>query len=136
MSNNINAYEGMGSLLARLPTFISIARIDGHAISDEAQARLTSALKVAVTALIRSRQYYQLDDESVSALAAGFSFELGRIIVAASREHQPPVQTMRADDQTWELAFDPGTEGDPLRTDEHGRVWRKIPNASEDSPPF
>ncbi len=135
MSKNTNAYEGMGSLLARLPTFISIERINGRAITDEEQVRLTSALEIAVTALIRARQYYLLDDKSVRALAAGFSFELGRIIVAASREHQTPVETMQADGRTWELVVDPGTEAEPLRTDEMGRVWRHVvPDPLDDHP--
>jgi hypothetical protein len=89
-----------------------------------------------VSALIRARQYYQLEDEAVEACAEGFALSLTRIVFGPRVEHQRPVQTMQVDGHTWELVFDPGSRNQHLRTDEKGRVWRMVAPEPLDDLPF
>lgn len=124
--SNIKAYEGMGSLLARLPFNISLKNIYSSTITEEEQEHLHHALQASVSALIRARQYYELEDDAVDACADGFAQALTHIFVGARMEHKRPIQTMQVDGNTWALAFDPGPNTEHLRTDEKGRVWRKV----------
>jgi poly(A) polymerase Pap1 len=125
MSNNIKAYEGMGSILARLPFNTSLKSSYSSKITEEEQGDLHHALQASVSALIRARQYCELEDDALEACADGFALALTRIFVGARLKHRRPVQTMQVDGQTWELVFDPGPKTEHLRTDEKGRVWRK-----------
>lgn len=135
MSNNTKAYEGMGSILARLPFNTSLKNTYSGAITEQEQDDLHHALQASVSALIRARQYYELEDESVEACADGFALALTRIVVGARIEHKRPMQTMQVDGHTWELVFDPGPKTEHLRTDEKGRVWRQVvPNPLDDLP--
>lgn len=134
MSNNIKAYEYMGSSLALLPFSISLKNVDSSVITEQERDALHHALKASVSALIRARKYYLLADDAVEALAAGFANELTHILVDSRLEHKRPVQRMEVDGNGWELVFDPGTKTDELRTDEKGRVWRK--DESSDDIPF
>lgn len=135
MSNNTKAYEGMGSILARLPFNTSLKNIYSGAITEQEQDDLRHALQASVSALIRARQYYELEEEAVEACADGFALALTRIVVGARIEHKRPVQTMQVDGHTWELVFDPGPKTEHLRTDEKGRVWRQVvPNPLDDLP--
>jgi hypothetical protein len=134
MSNNIKAYEGMGSILARLPFAISLKSIYCNTVTEEEQDALHHALQASVSTLIRARQHYELEDEAVEACAYGFALALTRIVVGTRIEHRRPVQTMQVDGHTWELVFDPGPKTEPLRTDEKGRVWRQIEPSFSDLP--
>ena len=124
--SNINAYEGMGSLLARLPFNISLKNIKSSTITEEEQEHLHHVLQASVSALIRARQYYGLEDDAVEACADGFARALTHIFVNARIEHKRPIQTILVDGKTWVLAFDPGPKTEHLRTDEKGRVWREV----------
>lgn len=132
MSNNIKAHECMGSILAQLPFNTSLKSIYSETITEEEKDALQHALQVSVSTLIQARHDYQLSDEAVEACAEGFALELTRIVVGARLEHGHPVQTMQVDGHTWELAFDPGPKTKPLRTDEKGRVWRKVEDPFSD----
>jgi hypothetical protein len=135
MSNNSKAYEGMGSILARLPFNTSLKNIYSGAITEQEQDDLHHSLQASISALIRARQYYELEDEAVEACADGFALALTRIVVGARIEHKRPVQTMQVDGYAWELVFDPGPNTEHLRTDEKGRVWRMIaPDPLNDLP--
>jgi hypothetical protein len=136
MSNNTKAYEGMGSILARLPFDTSLKNIYSGAITEEEQDDLRHSLQVSVSALIRARRYYELDEESVDACADGFAQALTHIVVGARIEHKRTTQTMQVDGHTWELAFDPGPNSEHLRTDEKGRVWRQVTPDPLDDLPF
>jgi hypothetical protein len=125
MSNNTKAYEGMGSILARLPFNTSLKNIYSGAITEEEQDDLRHALQASVSALIRARQYYELNDDAVEACADGFALALTRIFIGSRLERRRPVQTMQVDGHGWELVFDPGPKTEHLRTDEKGRVWRR-----------
>ena len=137
MSQNIKAYEGMGSILARLPFSTSLKSVYSS-IAEEEQDALQHALQASVSALIRARHYYLLDDDAVEACAAGFALELTRIVVGSRIEHKQVPQRMHVDGSDWELVFDPGPKTDCLRTDEKGRVWRKLEaiSAFDDDLPF
>lgn len=126
MSNNFKAYEGMGSILARLPFSISLENLRSNRLSDEEQYLLRDSLHSSAAILIRARQYYALEEMAIEALAEGFALELVRVFVDARVEEVRPVQTMHVDGDVWELVFDPGAEIDRQRTDEKGRVWRKV----------
>ena len=134
MSNNIKAYEGMGSILARLPFTTSLKNIYSSTVTEEEQDALHHALQASVSTLIRARQYYALEDEAVEACAYGFALALTRIVVGTRMEHRRPVQTMHVDGHTWELVFDPGPKTEPLRTDEKGRVWRQAEPSPHELP--
>jgi hypothetical protein len=135
MSNNTKAFECMGSILARLPFNISLKNTYGGAITEEEDDDLCHALQASVSALIRARQYYELEEEAVEACADGFAQALTRIVVGARIERKRPLQTMQVDGHTWELVFDPGPKTEHLRTDEKGRVWRQVvPNPLDDLP--
>jgi hypothetical protein len=135
MSNNVKAYEGMGSILARLPFNTSLKSIYSGAITEEETAALHHALRASVSALIRARQYYELEDDALEACADGFALALTRIFVETRLEQRRPVQTMRIDGHTWELVFDPGPKIEHLRTDEKGRVWQQVePDLGNDIP--
>jgi hypothetical protein len=136
MSNNTKAFEGMGSILARLPFNKSLKNIYSGAPTEEEQDDLHHALQASVSALIRARQYYELEDEAVEACADGFALALTRIVVGTRMEHKRPVQTMQVDGLTWELVFDPGPKTEHLRTDEKGRVWCQIVPNPLDVLPF
>ena len=125
MSNNIKAYEGMGSILARLLFTTSLQNIYSSTVTEEEADTLLHALQASVSTLIRTRQYYELEEEAVEACAYGFALALTRIVVGSRVEYRSPVQTMQVDGHTWELVFDPGPKTKPLRTDERGRVWRQ-----------
>jgi hypothetical protein len=136
MSNTTKAYDGMGSILSRLPFVTSLKSVYSSSISEEEQDALNRALQASFSTLMRARQYYQLDDDAVEACAAGFATELTRIVIGSRQEHQQPVQTMHVDGHDWELVFDPGPRSDRLRTDESGRVWRKVVVPDSDELPF
>lgn len=131
MSNNMNPYEGMGSILARLPFITSLKCIYSSTITEEEQDALQHALQASVSALIRARQYYGLDDEAVEACAIGFAVALTNNFVGSRLEHKRPPEMMLVDGKTWELTFDPGHKTENLRTDEKGRVWRQIETPPE-----
>ena len=126
MSNNFKAYQDMGSIIARLPFSICLENINDTNISDEGQYYLRQALHASVLTLIHARQFYQLEEGAVEACADGFAGALTRIFVGTRRENEQPSQMMQVDGDTWELVFDPGPRDDHLRTDEKGRVWRKV----------
>ena len=134
MSNNIKAYESMGSILARLPFATSLKSIYNKTITEEEQDALQHALQVSVSTLIQARNYYQLSDEAVEACAEGFALELTRIFAGGREEARRPVQTMQVDGHTWELVFDPGPKTEQLRTDEKGRVWQQVELDPQDLP--
>ena len=134
MSDNIKAYEGMGSILARLPFTTSLKNIYSSTVTEEEADTLHHALQASVSMLIRARQYYTLEDEAVEACAYGFALALTRIVVGARMEHRRPVRTMQVDGYTWELVFDPGPKTEPLRTDEKGRVWRQTEPSPHELP--
>lgn len=134
MSNNIKAYEGMGSILARLPFTTSLKNIYSSTVTEEEADTLQHSLQASVSMLIRARQYYALEDEALEACAYGFALALTRIVVGTRMEHRCPVQTMQVDGHTWELVFDPGPKTEPLRTDEKGRVWRQAEPSFSDLP--
>ena len=136
MSNNIKAYEGMGSILARLPFNTSLKNIYSGAITENEQDDLRHALQASVSALIRAWHYYELDDDAVEACAKGFARALTRYFVDARAEPSRQAQTMQVDGHTWELVFDPGPKTDNLRTDETGRVWRQVAPVFDDNFPF
>jgi hypothetical protein len=134
MSDNIKSYEGMGSILARLPFSTSLKSIYSNEITGEEQDALHHALTVSVSALIRARQFYEFDEDAVDACAAGFALELTRIVVGPRIKYKQEPQRMLVDGTDWELVFDPGPETDQLRTDEKGRVWRKSEFKIDDIP--
>lgn len=134
MSNSIKAFEGMGSILARLPFSISLENIYSSRITEDEQYALHDALQVSVSAMIHAREYYELDDEAVEACSHGFAVALTRIFVGAHVEQKRPTETKQADGHIWELVFDPGLKADDLSTDKKGRVWRKVENIDDDFP--
>ena len=125
-ANTTKAYEDMGSILARLPFINSLKTLYGSSISEEECEALGQAMRVSVSALMRARQYYQLGEDGVDGCAAGFARVLVDLFVGTRREDKPTAQRMRVDGNEWELVFDPGPRMDQLRTDEKGRVWRKV----------
>ena len=128
METNRKAYEGMGSILARLPFSSSLKNVYGGVISEEEHDALQHALQNAAFTLMTARQYYGLGWDELEACATGFAQELTRISVSSRVEHKRSVETMLVDGHKWELVFDPGPATDDLRTDEKGRVWRKCVN--------
>lgn len=134
MSNNQRAYEDMGSILARLPFNTSLKNIYSSTIAEEEQDDLHHALRAAVSALIRARQYYKLEEDALEACAEGFARALTQIFVGARMAQSRPVQTMQVDGYTWELVFDPGPKTEHLRTDEKGRVWQQAEPDPQDIP--
>lgn len=135
MSSCTKAYEGMGSILARLPFVNSLKSVYGSPVSQEEQDALTHALRHSASALIRARQYYQLGDDAVEACAAGFAAALMDIFITGRQEDQCLMpQRMHVDGDDWELVFDPGPPSDRLRTDEKGRVWRKLEVMADEFP--
>ncbi len=119
-----------------MPFNISLKNIYSCTITEEELDDLHRALQASVSALIRSRQYYELEDEAVEACAEGFSRALTQIIVGSRIEYKRPVQTMQVDGHDWELLFDPGPKVDHLRTDEKSRVWRTLDKSADDGLPF
>lgn len=136
MSNNSQAYEGMGSILARLPFHTSLKSIYSGAVTEGEQEALRRALQAAVSLLIRSRQYYELEDDAVESCAAGFASALAQIVLFTRGGIQAPRKTMQVDGYTWELVFDPGPKSEHWRTDEKGRVWNKVISDQIDDYPF
>lgn len=130
MSNDYDclyaAFKAMGSILMRLPFSTSLKSIYANSFSGEEEAALQHSLQTAVTTLMRSRNDYQLGEAAIEACAAGVARELVRIFIAGRLDHKPPTKRMPVDGCEWELMFDPGPTTEGLRTDEKGRVWRKL----------
>jgi hypothetical protein len=134
MDKTTNAYEAMGSQLALLPFMTSLGSLYENSFSEEELAALKHSLQIATASLIRARQYYRLDKESVDACAKGFANELANLYVVWRLESKPLRQTMQVDNDEWELAFDPGSNTDLMRTDEKGRVWRRVTPMDSEMP--
>ena len=82
MSNSTKAYEGMGSILARLPFNTSLKNIYSGVLTEQEQDDLHHALQASVSALIRARQYYELEEEAVDERQRE---RLGKLREAAER---------------------------------------------------
>lgn len=136
MSNDYDyecaAFKAMGSVLVRLPFSTSLKSIYADSFTREEEAALQHSLQIAIATLMRSRNYYQLGEDAIEACAAGVACELVRIFIAGRHDRNPPKQRMHVDGYEWELMFDPGPTTNGLRTDEKGRVWRKLQHEDDE----
>jgi len=136
MSNDYDclyvAFKAIGSISMRLPFSTSLESISADSFTLKETAALQHSLRTAVAVLMNARRDYQLGEAAIEACADGVATELVRIFTAGRIKHNSPKERMRVDGYEWELMFDPGSTADELRTDEKGRVWRKLQAEADD----
>jgi len=122
MSASKNAYQGLGSVLARLSDITSLKSDCGNEITKEEQDALCHSLTVSVSQLIRAGRIFEFDDDEIDGCAAEFALELTRFVASLQIEceQMPTIIELFSIDQ--ELALDPAPKADTPRTDANGCV--------------
>ena len=126
MSNQSSAFRAIGVTLLRSRLEQILKKLNGCNMSEDEAFRIDSVLNESLLALIQLCRNHDLDEGGLDAVAGVYSESVTYNFVHAIGKIPAPKETRYEYGATWQLEFDPGPPADDLRTDEKGRVWRKI----------
>jgi len=132
MSTRNNAYQGLGSILARLSIFTSFQSGSGNEITKEEQEAFCDSLTASISTLVRAAQTAEFDQDEIEGCAAEFALELTHFVVGLLIERERVPTMMELYDNLQAPVSDPAPKVDAPSADADGRIQRQEESAVAD----
>lgn len=125
MSARKNAYQGLGSILARLSFCTSFQSTSGNELTKEEQDALCYALTASISTLIQAGQIFEFDQDEMEGCAAEFALELTQFVAGRRIERERVRRMMELYSDVQAPGFEPASKADATWADAGVRVQRQ-----------
>lgn len=125
MSARKNAYQGLGSILARLSLCTSLQSTGGNKITKEEQDALCYSLTGSLSILIQAGQICEFDQDEIEGWAAEFALEITQFVAGLRIERERVRTMMELYSNVQAPVFDPASKTDATWAAADARVQRQ-----------